>query len=125
VTWLVDENSGPKQQDLADHVLARLLPLFIDMLYIFAQDCGGLNGVIEILAAWTIRGSASNLPKAVRPQLLVVASIPSDSFDSEALRFRLRVLSDPKFLELFSSLKVINLLSTGRMPTHQHFSGLL
>jgi len=78
-----------------------------------------------MLASWTARGSASSLRRAARPRLLVVASIPSDAFDSEALRFRLRVLSDPKFLELFSSLKVINLLGTSRTPTHQHFSGLL
>jgi hypothetical protein len=125
VTWLVDENGRPKQQDLADHVLARLLPLFIDVLCIFAQDCGGLDGVVEMLAAWTARGSASSLPGAVRPRLLVVASIPGDAFESEALRFRLRVLSDPEFLELFSSLNVVNLLGTGRTPTREHFSGLI
>lgn len=125
VAWLVDGNGGPKQQDLADHVLARLLPLFIDVLCIFAQDCGGLDGVVEMLAAWTARASASSLPGAVRPRLLVVASIPGDAFNSEALRFRLRVLSDLKFLELFSSLNVVNLLGTGRIPTRDHFSGLI
>jgi hypothetical protein len=124
VAWLDDENGGQKQRQLADHVLARLFSLFIDVLCIFAQDCGGLDGVVEMLAAWTVIGSASGLPSAVRPRLLVVTSISGDTFDSEALRFRLRVLSDPKFSELFSSLNVVNVLGIRRTPSREHFNGL-
>jgi hypothetical protein len=78
-----------------------------------------------MLVAWTARGSASSLPGAIRPRLLVVASIPGDAFESEVLCFRLRVLVDPEFLELFSSLNVINLLGTGRTSTREYFSGLI
>lgn len=123
VAWL-DEGDQEKKQHLANHVLSRLISLFIDVLCIFAQDCGGLDGVVDKLAAWTAIGSASSLPRAVRPRLLVVTSIPGDVFASEALRFRLRVLSDHKFSELFSSLKVVNVLGIGRTPSHEHFSGL-
>jgi hypothetical protein len=123
VAWL-DESDQQKQQHLADHVLARLFSLFIDVLCLFAQDCGGLDGVVDMLAGWTAIGSASSLPGTVRPRLVVVTSIPGDIFASEALQFRLRVLSDRKFSESFSSLNVVNVLGIGRTPSHEHFSGL-
>jgi hypothetical protein len=110
---------------LADYVLARLFSLFINVLYIFVQDCGGLDRVVEILVTWIIIGSASGLPSAVRPRLLIVTSISSDTFDSEALRFRLRVLFNPKFSELFSLLNVVNVLSIRRTPSREHFNSLI
>ncbi|CAD6446984.1 b676c3b9-d294-4f59-a3cf-c881fe8cd879-CDS [Sclerotinia trifoliorum] len=66
-----DEGDQKKQQHLADHALARLFSLFIDVLCIFAQDCGGLDGVVDMLAGWIAIGSASSLPDAVRPRFLV------------------------------------------------------
>ena len=78
-----------------------------------------------MLAAWTVIGSALSLLSAVRPRLLVVTSISSDTFDSEALRFRLRVLSDPKFSELFSSLNVVNVLGIRRTPYREYFNSLI
>ena len=93
------------------------------MLCIFAQDCGGIDKVAERLAAWTAIGSASSLPPSVRPRLLVVTSINGNDFHAEALRFRLRVLSDSKFSDLFSSLNVVNILGLGRAQRGD-FSGL-
>lgn len=123
VSWPDDENGLPTQQDLIDHVHARLLSLFTDVLCIFAQDCGGIDKVAERLAAWTAIGSASSLPPSVRPRLLVVTSINGNDFHAEALRFRLRVLSDSKFSDLFSSLNVVNILGLGRAQ-RGNFSGL-
>ena len=123
VGW-IDEADQQKQQYLADHALARLLSLFIDVLCIFAQDCGGLDGVVDMLTEWTVIGSASSLPRAVRPRLVVVTSVPGHTFASAALQFRLRVLSDGKFSELFSSLNVVNVLALGRIPSREHFQGL-
>jgi len=123
VAWL-DESSPQKKQQLADHLVARLFSLFIDVLCIFAPDCGGIDGVVNLLAAWTASGSASSLPDAVRPRLLVVTSIPGESFASEALRFRLRLLSNRKFSEIFSSLNVVNELGNGRTRSREHFKGL-
>ncbi|PVH67631.1 FabD/lysophospholipase-like protein [Cadophora sp. DSE1049] len=123
VGW-IDEGDRQKQQHLADYALARLLSLFIDVLCIFAQDCGGLAGVVDMLAEWTAIGSASSLPETVRPRLVVITKIPGDTFASEALQFRLRVLSDPKFSESFSSLNVVNVLGIGRGTSYKHFSGL-
>jgi hypothetical protein len=56
--------------------------------------------------------------------LLVVTSIPGHAFDSESLRFRLRVLADPKFAGSFSSLNVVNILGATRRPSRALFSGL-
>ena len=124
VDYPVDNDNGRlKLHNLIDLVLTRLLSLFIDVLCIFAQDCGDLDNVVERLATWTARGSASSLPSTVRPRLLIVTSIPGDAFESEALRFRLRVLSDPKFSDSFSSLNVVNILGTAR-PSREVFSAL-
>jgi hypothetical protein len=124
VAWPESENGPPTQQDLVDHLHARLLTLFVDVLCIFAQECGGLDGVAERLACWATIGSASSLPSSTRPRLLVVTSIPGHTFDSEVLRFRLRVLANPKFIGTFSSLNVVNILGLTRCPSQELFSGL-
>lgn len=119
-----DENSQSNHHDLASHTLERLLTLFINVLCIFAQDCGGLDSVSERLRAWAKRGSASSLAGSVRPRLLIVTNIPGDDFASEALRFRLQVLSDPIFSESFSLLNLVNILAAGRLSPITHFSAL-
>lgn len=124
VAWPDDENGRLTEQDLADHVHARILSLFIDVLCVFAQDCGGLDHVAERLTTWAAIGSASSLPSSVRPRLLVVTSISGHTFDSEVLRFRLKLLSDPKFAGSFSSLNVVNVLGSTRCPPRELFSGL-
>ncbi|KAG0645016.1 Intracellular membrane-associated calcium-independent phospholipase A2 gamma [Hyphodiscus hymeniophilus] len=124
VTWSGNENSPPSQQDVAEHIHARLLSLFVDVLCIFAQDCGGLDTVADKLATWSAIGSASTLPRSVRPRLLIVTSISGPEFSSEALRFRLRVLSDSTFSASFTSLNVINILGPTHPPSRELFSGL-
>lgn len=124
VAWPDEEDGRLTQQSLVDHVHARLLSLFIDVLCIFAQDCGGLDGVAEMLATWTTLGSASSLPGSVRPRLIIVTGVPGAVFNSEVFRFRLRVLSDLKFSESFSSLNVVNILGLNRPLSRDLFSGL-
>jgi len=114
VAWLDKSDQQKQQQQLGELVIARLLLLFIDIFCIFAQDCGSLNRVIDIVAMWTVIGSALSLPDAVYPQLLIITSILNNIFVSEALQFHLRVLSNGKFLELFSLLNVVNVLNIGR-----------
>ncbi|KAH8799403.1 hypothetical protein F5884DRAFT_869331 [Xylogone sp. PMI_703] len=124
VVWPENENGLPTQQDLVDHLHARLLSLFVDVLCIFAQDYGSLDAVAERLTSWVTIGSASSLPNSIRPRLVVVTVIPGDAFDSEVLRFRLRVLANSRFAESFSSLKVVNILGSTRQPPRELFSGL-
>lgn len=123
VSWSDDGNGSPTQQDLVYHVHARLLSLFTDVLCIFADDCGGIDMVAELLAVWTAIGSASSLPSSVRPRLVVVTSIHGTDFHSEALRFRLRVLSNSTFSDSFASLNIVNVLRLGR-TRRENFSGL-
>ena len=116
VAWADRDDVPLAQQELADQVHARLLFLFTHVLCIFANDFGTLDQVADQLEAWTALGSASSLPGSVHPRLLVVTSIPGADFHADVLRFRLRVLSDPKFADSFSSLNVLNVLSLGRAP---------
>lgn len=50
VAWLDKSDQQKQQQQLGELVIARLLLLFIDIFCIFAQDCGSLNRVIDIVA---------------------------------------------------------------------------
>jgi len=124
VAWPDVDNGGAKCQELVDHIQTRLLSLFIDVLCLFAYDYGGLDAVAERLISWASIGIASTLPRAIRPRLLIVSNISGSDFDSEVLRFRLRVLSHSGFSESFSSLKVINVLITSRCSPPEHFSAL-
>lgn len=67
------------EHSLYDLVLARLLFLFVDVLCIFADDLGGLEGVRERLSTWARLGSASSLPHVVRPRVIVIVSDKTQS----------------------------------------------
>jgi hypothetical protein len=104
-------NSRPsKQQNLIDLINARLFSMFIDVLCIFAEDYGGLANVAIKLNIWAGIGSASSLPKDVRPRVVIVTRIPGDTFEAETLHFRSQVLSSPEFHETFSSLAILNIV---------------
>lgn len=121
VAWPDDEEGLATRQELSDYVHTRVLSLFIDVLCIFASDCGGLDDVADRIIKWIAIGSASNLPASTRPRLLVVTSIPGHTFNSEVLRFRLKLFSHPGYSESFSSFNVINILSR---PSPDSFSAL-
>ncbi|OBT70551.1 hypothetical protein VF21_10421, partial [Pseudogymnoascus sp. 05NY08] len=104
VSWPSVECNGLQRQQFIDHVQARLLSLFSDVLCLFAQDYGGLDAVAETLIAWATIGPASSLEHPIRPRLLIVANIPGNNFASEALRLQLKVLSHHGFSDSFSSL---------------------
>ncbi|KFY30375.1 hypothetical protein V494_08174, partial [Pseudogymnoascus sp. VKM F-4513 (FW-928)] len=124
VSWPSDECNGPQRQQFIDHVHAKLLSLFTDVLCLFAQDYGGLDAVAETLITWASIGSASSLEHPIRPRLLIVANIAGNSFASEALRLQLKVLSHPGFSDSFSSLNVINVLGASGHAPRGHFSAL-
>lgn len=123
VAWADRDGVTLAQQELTDHVHARLLFLFTHVLCIFASDFESLDQVAEQLGTWTALGSASSLPGSVNPRLLVVTSVPGADFHADVLRFRLRILSDGKFADAFSSLNVVNILGAGR-ASRRDFSAL-
>ncbi|KFY94690.1 hypothetical protein V498_03759 [Pseudogymnoascus sp. VKM F-4517 (FW-2822)] len=124
VSWPSVECNGSQRQQFIDHVQARLLSLFTDVLCLFAQDYGGLDAVAETLITWASIGAASSLEHPIRPRLLIVTNISGNNFASEALRLHLKVLSHPGFSDSFSSLNVINVLGASGHTPRGHFSAL-
>jgi hypothetical protein len=59
----------------------------------------------------------------VHPWLLVATSVLRAEFHANVLHFRLRVLSNPKFADSFSSLNVLNILGSSRASRYD-FSAL-
>ena len=122
--WPESRSGPPQRQDLIDLIHARLFSLFVDVVCIFADDYGGLGGVVTKLTTWASLGSASSLPSTVRPRVIIVTRILGETFDSEVLRFRSQVFSTPKFSDSFSSLNVMNMLGMPRSSSVAQFSAL-
>ncbi|CAG8074119.1 unnamed protein product [Penicillium olsonii] len=91
-----------------DTIIARLLFMFVDLVCIFADDVGGLNGVRDLLLKWTGMGSASSLPKAIRPRIIVVTttspSVTQDVLDEADFLLDIRS-TQPEFLRVFSDIR--------------------
>ncbi|KAJ5951037.1 uncharacterized protein N7479_009450, partial [Penicillium vulpinum] len=52
--------------------LARLVFLFTDIIYIFAEDFSGLDKIVEFLECCVRLQSVSPLPHDIRPQIILV-----------------------------------------------------
>ncbi|KFY32250.1 hypothetical protein V493_00383 [Pseudogymnoascus sp. VKM F-4281 (FW-2241)] len=122
--WSTNLDTTLQRQDLVDIIHARLLAMFVDVICIFADDCGGLPGVVAKLTIWAKLNSASSLPSTVRPRVLVVTRMPGETFDSEVLRFRSQLFSTATFSSCFSSLNVINRLPKPRTVSRSDFTAL-
>jgi hypothetical protein len=122
--WSSNMDATPCRQDLMDIIQARLLAMFVDVICIFADDCGGLPGVVAKLTTWAKLNSASSLPSTVRPRVLVVTRMPGEIFDSEVLRFWSQLFSTTTFSNCFFSLNVINMLPTSRTASKSDFTAL-
>jgi len=122
--WSENNYGTPQRQSIINLINARLLSLFIDVVCIFAEDYGGLAGVVILLTNWANYGSASSLPCAVRPRIIVVTRISGNMFEAEVSHFRSQLFSTPKFSEVFSSLNVINMLVKLRSTSQTEFSTL-
>lgn len=64
--------SRDHEQSILQVVHARLVALFSDVICIFADDLGGLDGVADFLVRWVRMGSPSCLPTKIRPRVIVV-----------------------------------------------------
>ena len=53
---------------------ARLAWFFVDVICIFAEDYGGLSGTIDLISKLVECGSASTLPRQVRPSLVIATA---------------------------------------------------
>lgn len=95
-----------------DLIIARLLFLLTDVSCIFVDDLGGLKGVQEYLSTWIQIGSASSLPAAVRPRVVVVLgsqpkSITQSVLEEDDFLFEILHLSGLPFFFFFSTFSGI------------------
>ncbi|KAL5696107.1 hypothetical protein EMGR_006627 [Emarellia grisea] len=116
------------EHSLYDLVLARLLFLFVDVLCIFADDLGGLEGVRERLSTWARLGSASSLPHVVRPRVIVIVSDKTQSVTHNLLEeddflYHLLHVGDLPFFAAFGDVQVSRLPSE-ELSAESRFLGL-
>ena len=98
IDW-ADERDPTK--DIMNKLYARLFFAFTDVLCLFAEDCGGLDGVTERLRSWVNIGPGSSM---IRPRVVIVTTQepkPDYGCFAELL---------PDLSRSFSAVKVVNLL---------------
>jgi hypothetical protein len=97
-----------------DLILVRLLFLFVDVLCIFADDVGGLDVVKGLLSTWARIGSASSLPRVVRPRVMVVVggqtkSVTQSFLDEEDFLFHVLEPDGPPLFSTFADIQTYRL----------------
>ncbi|KAL4860494.1 hypothetical protein BDV12DRAFT_209311 [Aspergillus spectabilis] len=109
-----------------DLILTRLLFLFTNVICIFADDVGGVDGARQLLQTWIKIGSASSLPAAIRPRIVIVGSHSQNAtqslLDKEDLLFQLTASGNP-FFHVFGDLEIFNLPPENLSP-EARFLGL-
>ena len=93
---------------------ARLLFPFADVICIFANDFGGLEGVVRYLRRCSKYSFASSAPWQIRPRVLIVCSSRDESptlhlLEIEELRYGLLQEGGPDLQECFSEISVLDL----------------
>ncbi|KAK6810683.1 hypothetical protein RU639_013502 [Aspergillus parasiticus] len=98
---------------LHDLIMSRLLFLVVDVICIFADDVGGLEGVRRLLSTWITIGSASSLPHTVRPRVIVATSSPESIthslLDEEDFLFQLLQVGKLQFFSAFGDIQISRL----------------
>lgn len=111
---------------LYDLLLSRLLFLHVDVLCVFADDMGGLEGVRERLCTWARIGSASNLSNVVRPRVIVVSeqqSVTHDLLEDGDFLYELLHVGDVPFHAAFGDVQVCR-LPPGELSSESRYLGL-
>lgn len=65
------DTTSPRTQDM---ILSQVVFVHTDVICIFAEDVGGLDGIKTLLDTWAHFGIASTLPSPVRPRVIIVCS---------------------------------------------------
>ncbi|CAF9908092.1 MAG: hypothetical protein GOMPHAMPRED_006067 [Gomphillus americanus] len=105
--------NGVDAQQVGRLLHARLAWLFVDVICVFAEDYGGLTGIMDLISRFVSCGSASSLPQATRPSLIIatpswtrsstLAVIEKDTLH-QTIKERSRAMES-----VFSSIKVLEL----------------
>ena len=106
-------------------VYARLAFLFSDVICIFADDFGGLESVASYISQWVEIGSASSLPRSIRPRMVIVQTEDSmaatQSFlEFKELQFRLEIENKEHRDDVFSSIILLRLQGAHLSPLARH-----
>ncbi len=101
----------PPQLGVSDILYARLLFLITDVICIFADDFNSPTEIVALLKSWAAAGSASCLPRLVRPRIVIVttedeASITFNVLQAQDLKFG---LGQQDLINFFSSIIVLYL----------------
>ncbi|OJD25537.1 hypothetical protein ACJ73_03090 [Blastomyces percursus] len=103
-----------------DLVLARLILLFCDVICIFSDDVGGIEATVSLLMTWANIGSASSLPRRIRPRVIVVTKSVSATekiLAEDDLLFSIRRAENAStFFSSFVDVKISNLPSDELSP---------
>jgi hypothetical protein len=114
ITW-IDEN---KKHELFDLLIARLFLWFTDVICVFADDVGGLEGVKELLLSWAVIGSAAKTTLTVRPRVLVV--LKQESSTAHDWLSELDLLADlgVDLKQAYGPIEITSLSKDGRNPQY-------
>ncbi|KAF3481550.1 uncharacterized protein GIQ15_04309 [Arthroderma uncinatum] len=134
VCHLGAENSSPalrpipwataRDTDVQDIFLTRLAFLFTDVVFLFAEDVGGMDGVKTLLTAWATFGSASSLTP--RPGVIVVAVSDGASVTHDMLeegQFLADLAQHAGVADTFMSVDIVYLPPAGA-STVEPYQGL-
>lgn len=106
--------------EAVDNIYMRLLSPFTDVFCFFATDLGGFRPIVRRLAAWLDSGQSSTLPRATRPQVVIVTEVSGASPQSQLaatnmFRKMLRKETRRDLTEQFADLHVMVLLPLGNL----------
>jgi hypothetical protein len=90
VEWLNLDGDTAAEARLQDHLTAHVITPLSSVVCYFSADMNGLKGVAKLLARQALLPRAHNLPSAVLPNVLVVASTRSKVYDTVATQYNLR-----------------------------------
>jgi len=115
--------SAPQDQSILHFMYARLVALFSNVICIFAEDLGGLDGVAKLLKRWIEKGDASTLPTRVRPRVIIVLREEEEAathgvLQMEDLQHELR--DQEARAKAFSSISLIYLAGEYISPLARH-----
>ena len=92
----------------------RLFFPFADVICIFADDFGGMDGVVRYLKTCLKHTFASSAPRPIRPRVVIVTSSSDESptlhlLQIEEIRYELLREGGPDIQEFFSEISVLDL----------------
>ncbi|KKZ66707.1 hypothetical protein EMCG_07612 [[Emmonsia] crescens] len=107
--------------DVLDLCVSRLLFMFTDVVCIFADDVGGLEGAKTLLASWASYGSASSLPTRPRVIVVVASKEPSATCGITAGNdFIHDVIQCSGVSDTFASIQMLQSPFPGLSPSAHH-----